>query len=360
MQEDKLSSDCCEVECSDSRSCPKFSPSMSIQRYSKVAEILKSSDVVLRKVVDFGCSDMSFFRYLKSTPNLREISLVDLDINVLKNNLHRAGPLTSEFLIRRFDPLEVLVYKGSVAEPDQRLLHYDAVSCIELVEHLTDDILEKFPQTIFGFIKPKLAVITTPNADFNILFPNMKGFRHWDHKFEWTRKQFIQWCQQVVAMFPSYSFEIIGVGEGPSGSEDLGCCSQIAVFKLNESIQTNCQASDEHIQANTPYILLQSYDYPYRGLEETMTNEILYKVTYLSSRFIEESETDVVLIPVDELFKVVGSSRCELNNEQLFSKSLLSSGLNIISKDGKKFVQHCLEKNESDDEFDHESSYCEL
>lgn len=55
------------------------------------------------------------------------------------------------------------------------------------------DILLDVPYNIFGYIKPKLAVITTPNADFNVLFPNFSGFRHPDHKFEWTREQFQNW-----------------------------------------------------------------------------------------------------------------------------------------------------------------------
>jgi len=35
--------------------------------------------------------------------------------------------------------------------------------------------------------------MTTPNAEFNVLFPNLNGFRHPDHKFEWTRQQFGDW-----------------------------------------------------------------------------------------------------------------------------------------------------------------------
>jgi hypothetical protein len=37
-------------------------------------------------------------------------------------------------------------------------------------------------------MRPKLVVVTTPNAEYNTLFPDFEGpFRHWDHKFEWTR-----------------------------------------------------------------------------------------------------------------------------------------------------------------------------
>ena len=50
------------------------------------------------------------------------------------------------------------------------------------------------PQVIFGQLSPKIAIITTPNVEFNVLFPNLKqGFRHYDHKFEWTRAEFQEW-----------------------------------------------------------------------------------------------------------------------------------------------------------------------
>lgn len=62
------------------------------------------------------------------------------------------------------------------------------------IEHLHSDVLDAIPNTVFDFIKPKLAVFTTPNVEFNILFPNFTGeFRHFDHKFEWNRKQFQKW-----------------------------------------------------------------------------------------------------------------------------------------------------------------------
>lgn len=61
------------------------------------------------------------------------------------------------------------------------------------IEHLYPDTLMDLPFNIFEYIMPKVAIVTTPNADFNVLFSNFSGFRHPDHKFEWTRKQFQDW-----------------------------------------------------------------------------------------------------------------------------------------------------------------------
>ena len=61
------------------------------------------------------------------------------------------------------------------------------------IEHLYPDTLIDFPFNIFGYIKPEIAIITTPNAEYNVVFPRLSGYRHPDHKFEWTREQFQDW-----------------------------------------------------------------------------------------------------------------------------------------------------------------------
>lgn len=55
------------------------------------------------------------------------------------------------------------------------------------------DELNRLPYNIFGVIQPEIAIFTTPNIEFNVLFPNKDSFRHADHKFEWNRKQFEDW-----------------------------------------------------------------------------------------------------------------------------------------------------------------------
>lgn len=61
------------------------------------------------------------------------------------------------------------------------------------IEHLDPLVLKDVRHCIFAQLRPSLVVVTTPNADFNILFPGLTGFRHWDHKFEWTREEFQTW-----------------------------------------------------------------------------------------------------------------------------------------------------------------------
>lgn len=100
------------------------------------------------------------------------------------------------------------------------------------IEHLNPEILVQVPANVFGRLRPKLAIFTTPNSEFNVLFPNFEGpFRHWDHKFEWTRAEFQDWCHDITETYSDYSVTFSGVGFGQSDhASTLGPCSQIATF----------------------------------------------------------------------------------------------------------------------------------
>lgn len=143
---------------------------------------------------------------------------------------YKIRPLTAEYLHCRKTPLSIKILEGSITDPDEVLINTDAVICIELIEHLYPDTLANLPANIFGFIKPQVAIITTPNAEFNVLFGRMEGFRHWDHKFEWTRKEFEDWANNIIKKYPEYEVTFDGICAGPSGTEHLGKCSQMAIF----------------------------------------------------------------------------------------------------------------------------------
>lgn len=60
------------------------------------------------------------------------------------------------------------------------------------IEHFDSEDLAKFPEVVFGYMSPAMIVMSTPNSDFNSLFPSAV-FRDSDHKFEWSRMQFQTW-----------------------------------------------------------------------------------------------------------------------------------------------------------------------
>lgn len=84
--------------------------------------------------------------------------------------------------------------------------------------------LPSLEMNLFGYLQTPMVIVTTPNRDFNSYFPNPEDFRHDDHKFEWTRQQFNDWCLKMCNQYP-YSYEIHGVGWHKNGYKDKGPCS---------------------------------------------------------------------------------------------------------------------------------------
>jgi len=192
------------------------------------------------------------------------------------------GPLLSDYIYsqRRGSPLDLEVYAGSVADHDVRFKDIDAVTMIELVEHLHPSELEQLPEAVFGHMSPRVVVVTTPNSEYNVLFPDYSGgMRHWDHKFEWTRLQFRDWAKSVVARFDKYSVSFSGVGWSEGKEETHGPCSQIAIFVRDESCdKAQCYDSKE------VYELVERYSFPFtvdnRTLEEKILEESRYYLIY--------------------------------------------------------------------------------
>ncbi|UYV82837.1 hypothetical protein LAZ67_22001033 [Cordylochernes scorpioides] len=223
------------------------------------------------QVADFGCAEGRFLSYLKKLPFVEEISLVDMDQYSLELAGYKARPLAWEYIFCRTANLAVQLFHGSVAEADARLVGYDAVTCIELIEHLPPESLTALPANIFGSLCPRIAIFTTPNRDFNVLFPNFSGLRHWDHRFEWNQKEFREWkfltiesnsrngaemlptymllrarvmyrCEGVVEQYPDYTFHLTGVGDPPADSQHLGPCTQIWSSHFTSSL-ADCEDS---------------------------------------------------------------------------------------------------------------------
>ncbi|KAF5307301.1 hypothetical protein FQR65_LT07017 [Abscondita terminalis] len=305
----------------DSEQSIEFDPPVYKQRYGEIQLTLLNNkwNGDIKKVVDFGCAELKLFMFIKHLFGIREVLEVDVDEYVLREHAFRVEPLTIDYISRRTDPLIVHILKGSIADPDERLLNTDAVIGIEIIEHLHPDVLEALPYNVFGFIKPKIAIFTTPNADFNVLFPNFHGFRHYDHKFEWSREQFETWCFNVIKRFPNYTVSFTGIGKGPEGTEHLGCCSQMSVFvkEFESEVETGDFESSYGIctystlsnadNVNTKYELIKSVEYPYeideRTPKEKVYDELKYRINLMSNingRFYNEDLLRFE-IPLDEL-----------------------------------------------------------
>ena len=124
---------------------------------------------------------------------------MDIDKGLLEEQARFLAPLPR--LYGRKAELLLEVWWGSVGDRESARVmsgRVQAVTSIELIEHLDPDTLEQFPVTVLGEIKPLMWVVSTPNREYNTLFPEWVGpFRHWDHRFEWDREEFRDWAGKV-------------------------------------------------------------------------------------------------------------------------------------------------------------------
>lgn len=191
-------------------------------------------------VVDLGCAECKLVFEMCSL-QLRRVIGVDLDPECLNSkHVQNRTSDTSRYdewfnsgMNRRLD-LALELYQGDLTkETDERIVGVDFVACVELIEHIEKEDQHGLVATIFERIKPKTALITTPNFDFNVHFgKNMPNYpyRHWDHRFEWTRDEFAEFVAATIKKYPDYEAEISGIGEHWAGKHEQGYCSQAAIF----------------------------------------------------------------------------------------------------------------------------------
>jgi len=93
-------------------------------------------------------------------------------------------------------------------------------------------------------------------------------FRDDDHKFEWTRAEFEEWCQ-INADLYGYAVEYSGVGVAPKPEDrSLGYCTQFATFVKNKPCL-------EIINAKfTNHNLVSNYEFPHFTQKVTDTERI--------------------------------------------------------------------------------------
>ncbi|WP_287188615.1 hypothetical protein [Rhodovulum sp.] len=110
---------------------------------------------------------------------------------------------------------------------------------IEMIEHIDPGHRSRLEHAVFGQMRPRTVIITTPNAEFNsLLGVPPHRFRHPDHRFEWPRARFRSWGRRVAAAWRYY----VRFRDIAGAHPDLGGASQMAVFRAQAGIGNETSA----------------------------------------------------------------------------------------------------------------------
>jgi len=176
----------------------------------------------VRSVADLGCGSGDLLIPLAQTGNHDRLAGLEPDPDALDRLRARLAALPEAARAR------VTLHQGSLLDPPRALARADAAVMVEVIEHIDPGRLAAVERGLFARIDPKLAIVTTPNAEFNpLLGMPAHRFRHPGHRFEWTRARFRDWAGGAARRWGrEVEFRDIG-GAHP----ELGGASQMAVFR---------------------------------------------------------------------------------------------------------------------------------
>jgi len=202
--------------------------SLNQQRLGAVLAALKASGA--RRVLDLGCGEGQLLPLLLAEAQFGEIVGLDVSYQVLE----RAKDKLQLDRLPERQKARIKLLQGSLTYRDERLAGYDAAAVVEVIEHLDLPRLTAFERVLFEFAHPGTVVLTTPNAEYNVMWESLPAgkFRHKDHRFEWTRAEFQSWADTVAARF-GYAVRYLPVG--PEDAE-VGPPTQMAIFTLGGAV----------------------------------------------------------------------------------------------------------------------------
>lgn len=176
-------------------------------------------------VLDLGCGDGDLLLRLLDKRHVERILGIDLSASALARLRQRLAARDDEWQTR------IELVEGSLMAPRPALAGYDCAVLVETIEHIEPSALGSLERAVFGAMRPKSVIVTTPNAEFNpLLGVPPRRFRHPDHRFEWDRPRFARWARDVAER-NGYRHECRDIaGRHPR----LGGASQMALFDRDD------------------------------------------------------------------------------------------------------------------------------
>lgn len=192
-------------------------------RYEKITELV-SRLPKRERIVDFGSGEGKLSFRLGFVPGVKEILSVEPSESAALKAMERfkKGEQIEGFV----SPTQLW---GSLFYYDDRLKGMDAMILCEVIEHIDQERLPKVMETILHHYLPDTLFVTTPNKEYNAVY-GLEGIRHSDHRFEWTRDEFQNWCNGL-AKDGGYETHFEGIGDSHS---EYGEPTQLCIFKRKD------------------------------------------------------------------------------------------------------------------------------
>ncbi len=193
-------------------------------RYEKIIETVNNIEP-RESIVDFGSGEGKLSVRLGFVKGVKEILAVEPSESATLQALNRFHK--SEYNEGFVMPTPVW---GSLFYYDERLKDKNIMILCEVIEHIDEFRLPTIMDTILNEYQPNVLIITTPNKEYNSVYDMEEHFRHHDHRFEWTREEFHNWCLNRNDQYP-YELIFDGIGEE---HEQYGCPTQMCLFVRKE------------------------------------------------------------------------------------------------------------------------------
>jgi len=175
-----------------------------------------------RTIVDLGCGDGDLLIQLVREPQIERVLGIDASQPALDRLAARLEEQPSD------GRAAVQLVTGSLLDRMKLDASFDCAVLVETIEHLEPGSLSMLERSVFSEMAPRSVVITTPNADYNVLLGvPAHRFRHPDHRFEWSRNRFQIWANGV-GFRNGYAVRHSDIG---GNHPQLGGASQMALFQ---------------------------------------------------------------------------------------------------------------------------------
>lgn len=193
-------------------------PRLHDERHDAVVEAIKKLDPA--SLIDLGCGSGKLPRRLLKETSIPRIAGMEIAWELIERLDRWVDGLSPSAQAR------VEIFHGSLVYRDRRIGDYDVAALVEVIEHLDPARLRALEDAVFADAQPRHVIVTTPNREYNAVYELGKALRHEDHRFEWTRQEFRDWCAELKERH-GYSAEITEIGEP---HPEHGGSSQMAVL----------------------------------------------------------------------------------------------------------------------------------